>query len=123
MALKGGVLVARSTETNRTTAELKRLRGLFAGLPENEREFVEPLLQNAAFLCVTLEDLSKEISAEGATDEYQNGANQFGRKASAALQAYNQTAKTYHNLMVKLRERLPKEQQRESALAAMMADE
>ena len=115
-------MMPRPAKKTREAAEYRRLEALFRPLPANEREFIDPLLRQAAFLCVTLEDLAEEISAEGATDEYQNGANQFGKKASAALQAYNQTAKTYNTLMIKLRERLPAAE-RESALAAMMRDE
>ena len=46
-----------------------------------------------------LDELQEAINQNGATDEYQNGANQFGSKASAELQAYNTTVKNYNSLM------------------------
>ena len=92
---------------------------LFASMPENELNFCDPLLQNAAFMKVTLEDLQKAINENGVTDSYQNGANQSGTKASADLQAYNSLAKVYNALMDKLSAKLPKEV-RQSKLAAMM---
>ena len=67
-------------------------------------------------------DLAEKINSEGTTEQYQNGKNQHGMKMSADIQAYNQTAKIYHNLMIKLRERLPKEQSG-SLLAEMMLDD
>ena len=79
----------------------------------------DPLLQNAAFMKVTLEDLQKAINENGVTDSYQNGANQSGTKASADLQAYNSLAKVYNALMDKLSAKLPKEI-RQSKLSAMM---
>ena len=89
--------------------ELARMEKLFQPLPENERTFIQPLLENAAFMRVTLDELQIKIRLEGATDEYQNGANQCGVKISAAIQAYNQLMKTYHTLMDKLMAKLPAE--------------
>ena len=89
--------------------ELARLMELFSPLPANERTFIQPLLENAAFMRVTLDELQIKIRLEGATDEYQNGANQCGVKISAAIQAYNQLMKTYHTLMDKLMAKLPQE--------------
>ena len=89
--------------------ELTRMEKLFHPLPENERTFIQPLLENAAFMRVTLDELQIKIRLEGATDEYQNGANQCGVKISAAIQAYNQLMKTYHTLMDKLMAKLPAE--------------
>ena len=92
-----------------TDIELARLVELFSQLPANERTFIQPLLENAAFMRVTLDELQIKIRLEGATDEYQNGANQCGVKISAAIQAYNQLMKTYHTLMDKLMAKLPQE--------------
>ena len=89
--------------------ELEKLEKLFSPLPENERTFIQPLLENAAFMRTTLDELQIKIRLEGATDEYQNGANQCGVKISAAIQAYNQLMKTYHTLMDKLLAKLPHE--------------
>ena len=95
------------------------MKELFSAMPENELMFCDPLLQNAAFMKVTLEDLQKAINENGVTDSYQNGANQSGTKASADLQAYNSLAKVYNALMDKLSAKLPKEI-RKSKLQAMM---
>ena len=97
------------------------MKKLFSPLPENELSFCDPLLQNAAFMKVTLDDLQLAINANGVTDVYQNGENQRGVKASADLQAYNSLAKVYNALMDKLSAKLPKEV-RKSKLAAMMSE-
>jgi hypothetical protein len=111
--------LAELTKEKRIRTEYARMRELFSPLPENELRFCDPLLQNAAFMKVTLEDLQVAINENGVTDEYRNGANQNGTKASAELQAYNSTAKVYNALMDKLSAKLPKEV-RQSKLAAMM---
>lgn len=89
---------------------------LFSPLPDNERAFLQPLLENAAFMRVTLDNLQAEIRASGAVDEYQNGENQHGLKIGASIQAYNQLMKTYHNLMDKLLARLPRDTVQADAL-------
>ena len=94
------------------------MKKLFAAMPENELRFCDPLLQNAAFMCVTLQDLQLAINENGVTDNYQNGANQSGTKASADLQAYNSLAKVYTALMDKLSKKLPV-QIKQSRLAAL----
>jgi hypothetical protein len=106
------------TKDQRIWREYDRMKELFASMPENELRFCDPLLQNAAFMAVTLQDLQVAINANGVTDIYQNGANQSGTKASADLQAYNSLAKVYNALMEKLSNRLPKENKK-SRLAAL----
>ena len=66
-----------------------------------------PLLQNAAFMKVTLEDLQEIINNEGVTDVYQNGANQHGKKQSATLQSYNSLIKNYANVIKTLSHLVP----------------
>ena len=106
------------TKDQRIRQEYERMTELFASLPENELRFCDPLLQNAAFMCVTLQDLQESINENGMTEEYRNGANQSGTKASADLQAYNSLAKVYNALMDKLSAKLPKEI-KQSRLAAL----
>jgi len=111
--------LAELSKEKRIKAEYERMKKLFAEMPENELNFCEPLLQNAAFMCATLQDLQEAINENGTSDTYQNGRNQSGVKASADLQAYNSLAKVYNALMDKLSAKLPKEV-RKSKLAAMM---
>ena len=106
------------TKDQRIRQEYERMKDLFSAMPGNELSFCDPLLQNAAFMKVTLEDLQQAINENGVTDQYQNGANQSGTKASADLQAYNSLAKVYNALMDKLSAKLPKEI-KQSRLAAL----
>lgn len=125
MDFEGGVIVAQGgrnkaelTKDQRIETEYARMKELFSTMPANELMFCDPLLQNAAFMKVTLEDLQQAINENGVTDQYQNGANQSGTKASADLQAYNSLAKVYNALMDKLSAKLPK-LMKQSRLAAL----
>ena len=93
----------------RIQAELKRLSKYFDAVDENQRENAANLLQNAAFMAVTLQDLQDLINAEGVVDHYQNGASQFGTKPSAVLQSYNALVKNYATVVRTLAQLLPKE--------------
>lgn len=101
--------MAELTKIERIQQELTKMRRLYQNLPENKLKLLEPLIQNAAFMKATLEDLQDIINEEGMTDEYKNGANQFGKKISANIQAYNSLAKNYTNVIDKLEKNLPAE--------------
>ena len=89
--------------------ELNRISAFFEDADGNQRAIVTPLIQNAAFMKVTLEDLQEIINAEGVTDEYQNGANQRGIKQSATLQSYNSLIKNYASVIKALSQIVPPE--------------
>ena len=114
------VVMARKKKETRIADELKRLDELFRALPANKYALVLPLLENAAFMKVELEDLRAVIAATGATESYQNGANQKGQKASAELQAYTALIKQYNTISERLEKMLPAEAAK-SKLAEILA--
>lgn len=87
--------VTKKSKNTRIAEELKRISVWYADIPENELTIISGLLQNSAFMKVTLDDLAAEITASGSVDEYQNGANQSGKKIAAAVQSYNALLKNY----------------------------
>ena len=101
-----------ATKANRVQKELDELNTLFSDLGENEKRLVEGLIQNSAFMRVTLDDLQEQIDNEGVVDEYQNGAAQFGKKISATIQSYNALMKNYLAVQKKLHEMLPPEKKK-----------
>ena len=93
---------------NKTEIEFLRLKDLFS---DGGKEFhvIEPLIQNAAFMRVTLDDLQDLIAKDGVVDTYMNGANQYGTKQSAALQSYNSLIGKYAAVIKTLAQYLPPE--------------
>ena len=92
---------------NRISAEFQRISIYFEDLAENQKRIVMPLIQNAAFMRVTLDDLQKIIAEQGPVEAYQNGRNQHGVKQSAALQSYNALVKNYASIIKSLNGYLP----------------
>ena len=86
------------------------LRKLFAGLEGDLLKLACDLMQNAAFMAVTMEDLQEAINEKGATEEYRNGENQRGIKKSSEVDVYNTMAKNYSSYIRQLTDMLPKEE-------------
>lgn len=100
--------MAAPSKRERIEKELARISVYFEQVDANQRAMAQPLLQNAAFMAITLQDLQEAINAEGVTDTYRNGATQYGTKCSASLQAYNTTVKNYAAVIKTLAQLLPK---------------
>ena len=100
------------SKDNRIFEELNRVSLYFENAADNEKAIIGPLIQNAAFMKVTLEDLQEIINREGVTEHYQNGANQHGIKPSAALQSYNNLMKVYASVIKTLSTYLPPDERR-----------
>ena len=83
------------TKEERISEELDRLYQRFEDIDANKKVVLVPLIHNAAFMKVSLEDLQEIINRDGVTEVYQNGANQYGVKQSAAVQSYNALIKNY----------------------------
>jgi hypothetical protein len=69
-------------------SEYDRLMALFKKSPKNKLALARKLISRAAFLAVTIDELEKDITLNGYEDEYQNGANQSGKKKSAAAELH-----------------------------------
>lgn len=115
------------TKTERIRAERDRLLILFQDLDENQLATAAGLIDAAAFLRVSLEDLADEINRAGFIDYYENGQNQSGEKISAAVQAYAQLNGKYQSIMSKLLKIVPpapkKPKQQSAEEIAILAEE
>jgi len=100
------------TKEERISEELKRISDLFPDLDSKQRSAIMPLIQNAAFMKVSLEDLQEIINRDGVTEVYQNGANQYGVKQSAAVQSYNVMIKNYAAVIKTISSMIPPERQK-----------
>lgn len=94
------------TET-RIKREREKLAEVFAKMDENKRKTAEKLMDNAAFMAVTLEDLRDSINENGCVSEYQNGENQKGTKKSPEVEVYNTMIKNYTTVIKTLCDLLP----------------
>ena len=68
--------------------EKNRLTKVFKDLDKNKLTTVAPLINTAAFLAVSLDELQDEINESGYVEKYQNGANQHGIKQSSFVETH-----------------------------------
>jgi hypothetical protein len=97
------------TKEERIKREIRRLNKIYKEMDPDSKKAIKSLIENAAFMAVTLEDLQETINREGVISEYQNGANQWGTKKSPEVEVYNTMIKHYMAIIKQLTDLLPKE--------------
>ena len=70
-------------------------------------------------MAVSLEELQEIINVEGYTEEYQNGANQSGRKSSEAVKIHIAMTKNHAAIIKELADLAPNVREKKSALQAL----
>lgn len=97
-------------------AEIERLKNILIDLDVNEKKMqaAESLIENAAFMAVTLKDLRNKINKDGCVSKYQNGESQWGFKQSPETKTYNQMLKNHMSITKQLTNLLPEEQVKEA---------
>ena len=99
------------TKSRKISDELYKLRKLFRGLPENQRQLCDGLMQNAAFMAVTLRELQAEIAKNGAVVSCQSGNGFNTIKDNPAQKAYTTMIARYSGIITQLLSLLPAEQE------------
>lgn len=93
------------------STEFDRLLNIFKDIPKDRNELCTNLMQNAAFMVISLRELQTDLRINGWIEEYQNGENQHGRKPSSAAQVYNKLISNYNNIIKQLVGLLPDDKQ------------
>lgn len=88
--------------------EMLKLRRIYKDLDKDKFTTVASLIDEAAFMSVTLKDLRQTINTQGSVSEYQNGENQWGTKKSPEVEIYTTMIKQYMAVIKQLTDILPK---------------
>ena len=100
------------TKEARVTKEKKRLNKLFKDLEPNKLSTCRALIERAAFITVSLEDLEEQLNEVGFTEYYQNGDKQSGWKKSAAADVHISLTKNLTTITKQLLELVPAAQKK-----------
>ena len=103
--------------------EKARLRRVFKDLDENKRRTVDSLIERAAFLTTSLEELENEINEKGYISEYKNGENQFGEKQSDAVKTHIAMTKNLAVIIKQLTEIAPQAPPKQKSRLQLLRDE
>ena len=94
-------------EVRKRSKELNKLKKIFKDIEPGKQKTVEKLISNAAFMAESLDELQEIIREKGFTEEYQNGANQYGVKKCSEVEIYNTMIKNYSSVIKQLVDLLP----------------
>lgn len=111
--------MAKTQKEKRIAKEMERLMEIFRDLEPNKLNACRTLIERAAFITVSLQDLEAVLNKNGWTEVYTNGRNQEGIKKSAAAEAHISLTKNLNAIMKQLLEFVPPAQQ-VSRLEALM---
>ena len=100
----------------RVKGEIERLTSILEELEidSQKKEVAKSLIENAAFMAITLQDLQNEINREGVVSRYQNGENQWGTKQSPEASTYISLVNRHNAVMKQLIDLLPKEETKDT---------
>lgn len=104
--ISGQELVEKNKKIKKETQRLKKL---FKDLAEKKKRMAEKLIENAAFMSITLDELTEDIKEYGVKETYVNGKDQFGFKESIESKTYNTMIKNYMNIIKQLNDMLPED--------------
>lgn len=93
------------SEENRLTTFLRAKK-----MDEDKLNIALDIIKDVAYMTIKTAQLKQEIEEQGMVETYQNGANQFGRKKSAAFDAYIQLTKQKSALIKQLTDLLPEQE-------------
>lgn len=102
--LSGRALIEKN---NKIKKEKQVLEKIFKKIDKNKHKIVEKLIDNVAFMSITLDDLKEDMKINGIKEEYMNGKNQFGFKESVESKTYNNMFKNYMSAIKQLIDLLP----------------
>jgi hypothetical protein len=111
--------MAKPKVETRIKKEKARLLAIFKGLEQNKLQTCHAIIDRAAFITVSLQDLEETLNETGWVEPYQNGENQSGMKKSAAADVHISLTKNLNAIVKQLLDLVPPAQ-KSSRLEALM---
>lgn len=99
--------MAEKTKENRIKREKNKIKKILVDVPESKLKLNEKLIENVAFMAVTLEDLQKQINEEGSVIVAKNGNGFDVTQEHPAQKAYVAMMAKFTPAMTQLMSLLP----------------
>lgn len=100
--------VRNMDKEERIEKEIKRLKGIFRDLSDEKKKAAQGIIEEVAFMRITLQDLKAEINENGTIDIMPQGEYSI-RRQSPEVQTYNTMIQRYNTAYKELFNLLPKE--------------
>lgn len=102
-----------------TEKEQNRIKKLYKNLPKDKLEIAKKLMERAAYMLVSLEDMEEKINEDGLVVKMPQGSYTIER-AHPLLQPYNAMVKNYNATLKQLNDLLPNADAEAAGQALMM---
>ncbi|GHU56801.1 hypothetical protein AGMMS49975_20860 [Clostridia bacterium] len=99
--------------------EVKRITTILSGIDENKLAAVRSVIENAAFMSVSMKELQTLINEKGYTCEYDSG-KQTGKKKTPEFDAYIAMSKNHAAAIKLLSDLAPPKERKRSSLQEML---
>lgn len=97
------------SKESKITEEEKRLRRNFAKIEKRKKAIIEGLIQRAAFMRITLDELEADINEFGVTEWFSQGDQEPYKRKRPEADLYNAMNTGYQKIIKQLTDLLPKE--------------
>lgn len=97
------------TKQERISAEIKRISALYQNIDKKKKSAVEGLIQRAAFMRVSLQDLETDLNDKGFTEQFSQGEQEPYERKRPSADLYNTMNTGYQKITKQLTDLLPDE--------------
>lgn len=104
---------------SRQKKEQNRIKKIYKNLPKERLEIAKKLIERAAYMLISLEDMEQKISEDGLVVVMPQGSYEIER-AHPLLQPYNAMVKNYNATIKQLNEMSPNSDAEKAGQALMM---
>jgi|SRR5699024_8390966 len=102
-------MVEKTDKDKRIRKETNRLNRIFEEFPQTQKDIANGLVEEVAFMRITLEDLKVEININGIIDVMPQGDYSITRE-SPAVKTYNTMVQRYNTVCKELFNLIPKQE-------------
>lgn len=103
---KVGYIYTKEEKEKKIKTELNRIKRKFKEIPKDKKDFYLGLMQRAAFMKITLEELELIMNRDGAVEWFEQGVQKMWRE-SPSSKVYNQMIRNYQSALKQLENLLP----------------
>ncbi len=92
--------------------EEKRLKRIFGKIEKNKKSTIEGLIQRAAFMRISLDEMEQDINENGFTEKFSQGNQEPYLRQRPISDIYSKMNASYQKIIKQLTDLLPKEEPR-----------
>lgn len=117
---EGGISMTEKEKDKLINQEIDELTKITKDVTQDKRTYIDRLINQAAFMYATLQELQDTLNKDGAIELFEQGKQKMLREHPAA-KTYNTMIKNYSSIIKQLSELTPKKEQAQDELQAFLA--